>query len=117
METLKNDIIPKQRSLAQNRSLHKYCQEVANELNNSGISMEVFYKNIQADYTMESVKELWRSFARTKYGKKSTTEFTTKELNEIYDEVNRHLSGFGIHIGFPSQENTDEYLNSFIELK
>lgn len=101
------------RTYKQNRSLHKYCQEVADELNASGIGVSVFYKDIKADHTMESVKELWRSFARAKYGKKSTTEFTTKEINEVYDEVNRHLAKFGIHIGFPSQENTEEYLKSY----
>ena len=95
---------PKLRTNAQNRALHKYATEVAIELNNAGISQSVFYKNIEADYTMENIKELWRSFARTKYGKKSTTQLTTREINEIYDEVNRHIAQFGIHVAFPSQE-------------
>lgn len=106
---------PKTRTSAQNRSLHKYCQEVATELNNSGIAQSVFYRNIEADYTMENIKELWRSFARAKYGKKSTTEFTTQELNAVFEEVNRHIAQFGIHIAFPSAENTENYLLSFKE--
>lgn len=106
------DTSPKTRTSAQNRSLHKYCTEVATELNNSGIAQSVFYKNIEADYTMENIKELWRSFARIKYGKKSTTELTTQEINAVYDEVNRHIAQFGIHCAWPSQENTDNYLLS-----
>lgn len=103
---------PKTRTQAQNRALHKYCEEISNLLNESGISQSVFYKNIEADYTKENIKELWRSFARAKYGKKSTTEFTTQEINAVFEEVNRHLAQFGIHLPFPSQENTDNYLLS-----
>lgn len=94
----------KQRTNAQNRSLHKYCSELATELNNAGVSVAVFMENIEADHTMESVKELWRAFARAKYGKSSTTELTKKEINDIYEEVNRHVAQFGIHISFPSNE-------------
>lgn len=103
----------KKRSLAQNASLHRWCEETARELNNSGISKSVFYQNIEADYTMENIKELWRSFARTKYGKNSTTELTTKEFTEIYEECNRHLSQFGLYMPFPSEENTSNYLQSY----
>ena len=103
----------KQRSIQQNKALHKWCEETARELNNAGISKEVFYRDIQADYTLENIKELWRSFARTKYGKNSTTELTTKEFTEIYDEVNRHISQFGIFMPFPSEENSENYLSSF----
>lgn len=93
-----------QRTNAQNRSLHKYCSELATELNNAGVSVAVFMENIEADHTMESVKELWRAFARAKYGKSSTTELTKKEINDIYEEVNRHVSQWGIHIAWPSNE-------------
>jgi hypothetical protein len=102
-----------QRSSKQNRSLHKYCTEVANELNDRGISMEVFMKNIEADHTMESVKSLWRAFAKAKYGKTSTSDLSSKEIDGIYDEVNRHLSKFDIHLAFPSEENRAEALQSY----
>lgn len=93
-----------QRTNAQNRSLHKYCSELATELNNAGVSVAVFMENIEADHTMESVKSLWRAFAKAKYGKQSTTELTKKEINDVYEEVNRHVAQFGIHISFPSNE-------------
>lgn len=94
-----------QRTLQQNKSLHKYCQQVATELNNAGVSMEVFIKNIEADHTMESVKSLWRAFAKAKYGKTSTKELTKAQIDQVYDEVNRHLAQLGIHINFPSNNN------------
>lgn len=99
----------KQRTSAQNRALHKYCTELARELNNAGIGIDVFFKNIEADHTMESVKNLWRSFAKVKYGKSSTAELSTKQINNIYDEVNRHISQFGIHMSFPSSESLIDY--------
>ena len=95
---------PIQRTTKQNSSLHKYCTEVAQLLNESGISKEVFYRNIQADYTMENIKELWRSFARTKYGKGSTKDLTTVEIQNIFEEVNRHISQFGVYVVWPSQD-------------
>lgn len=102
-----------QRTLKQNSSLHKYCTEVATELNNSGVGIDVFFKNVQADHTMESVKFLWQGFAMAKYGKKGTSQLTTSELNAVFEEVNRHLASFGVHIPFPSQEQTTNYLNSY----
>lgn len=103
----------KQRSAAQNRALHKYCAELANELNGCGISLSVFVKDIEVDHTMESVKALWRAFAKVKYGKTSTAELTSPEINAIYEEVNRHIAKFGIHMAFPSADNTDEALQSY----
>lgn len=94
----------KQRTLSQNKALHVYCQELATELNNAGVSIDVFMKDIQADHTLESVKSLWRAFAKAKYGKESTTELTRREINDVYEEVNRHVAQFGIYLAFPSNE-------------
>lgn len=104
---------PKQRSQAQNRALHKYCTELATELNNAGVGIDVFFKNVEADHTMESVKSLWRGFAKVKYGRDSTAQLTTSELNNVYEEVNRHIAQFGIHMAFPSQENSPNALKSY----
>lgn len=101
----------KQRTSAQNRALHKYCTELAVELNNAGIGIDVFFKNVQADHTMESVKTLWRGFAKVKYGKESTADLSTSEINAIYDEVNRHIAQWGIHLSFPSQGSLINYEN------
>ena len=98
--------IPKEihpiRSAQQNKALHKYCQEVADELNNSGIDMAVLVANLNVGHTKESVKEIWRAIAKAKYNKESTAALTTKEVTEVYDEVNRMLANVGVHVGFPS---------------
>ena len=92
----------KKRTLRQNSSLHQYCFEVARECQNAGITVEALVAKIHADVTPELIKDMWRAYAKVKYGKKHTSELTTKEVTEIYEEMNRHLSGFGIHISFPS---------------
>lgn len=108
----------KQRTLRQNNAVHKYCTEIADELNAAGIAMDVFVKNISADHTMETVKSLWRAFAKAKYGKTSTADLSSDEITKIYEEVNRHVSQFGIHVSFPSyeeQERLKHYENNGIQ--
>lgn len=101
------------RTNKQNASLHKYCSELSDLLNEHGITVKKLFEEVEADNTMESVKQLWRTFAYMKYGKTSTTELSTDEVNKIYDEVNRHISQWGLHMAFPSYENADEYLQSY----
>lgn len=86
----------------QNRSIHVYFEEVARELNDRGIDMRVLVKNLQVTHTKDSVKGIWKAIGEAKYGKKSTTQFTSKEIDEVYDEFNRLLSEFDINISFPS---------------
>jgi 3'-phosphoadenosine 5'-phosphosulfate sulfotransferase len=98
----------RRRTIPQNKSLHKYCTDVADTLNASGISMSVFFTDLEADYTMEIIKNLFRKFAKVKYGKTSTKDLNTNEVTAIYDEVNRHLAKFGLHIEWPSQETLNQ---------
>jgi hypothetical protein len=107
----------KQRSLSQNNSLHRYCTELATELQNSGVPLEVFVRDIEADYTMEAVKEVFRAFGRAKFHKKSTADLTTTEIQACYEEMNRHVSQFGIHMAWPSVENTEEFIRSYEKMK
>lgn len=103
----------KKRTDAQNKSLHRYCSELATELQNAGVPLEVFVKDIEADYTMEAVKEVFRAFARAKFHKQSTADLTTNEIQEVYEEMSRHVAQFGIYMAWPSIEETDNYINSF----
>ncbi len=49
------------------------------------------------------VKELlWKQTQKIVLGKESTTQMTTKEVNEIYEVINRFLAKHGVHIAFPS---------------
>lgn len=103
----------KKRTDSQNKSLHLYCTELANELQNTGVPLEVFVHHIEADYTMEAVKEVFRAFARAKFHKSSTADLTTKEIQEVYEEMSRHVAQFGISMAWPSETESDSYINSF----
>lgn len=96
------------RTSRQNNSIHLLFEEIARELNNAGIDMTVLVKNLQVPHTKESVKGIWKAICEAKYGNKSTTELTSKEIDEVYDEFNRLLAEHGIHVPFP---NNIFYLN------
>lgn len=104
------------RTLKQNNSLHKWCEEVAEELNNRGVTMRALIERLEIDHSKESVKMFWRAIAKAKFGKKSTTELETNEVDKVYEEMNRLLAEFEIHIPFPSEENRSEALESFNQI-
>lgn len=101
------------RTIQQNKSLHKYLEEVSRELNNAGIDVRVMVRNLRVDSTPEMMKEIFRSIANEKFQVTSTANLTTKQLTECYEEMNRLTSSMGVAVAFPSQENTEEYLSSF----
>lgn len=100
---------PTQRTNQQNKSLHKYCSEVADTLNESGISVLVFFQGLEVDFTAEMIKSIIRRIGKVKYGKDSTANLNTIELTVCWEEFNRHLANkTGLHIPWPSKENNDE---------
>lgn len=94
----------KQRTLQQNAALHLYFQLVADTLNEAGLDMRAVLKpEVEIPWSKNSVKEfMWRPIQRLQLQKKSTTELTTKDIDIIYDTMNRHLAKHGIHEPFPS---------------
>lgn len=93
-----------QRTIQQNKALHKYFELVADELNSAGYDIKkTIQHQMDIPWSKESVKELiWRQAQKTYLQKVSTTELSTKDIDGIYDVVNRYLAGFGIHVPFPS---------------
>ena len=103
--------IPRKRTAQQNKSLHKFCEQVANELNGKGITIQKFLKYaVDLDWTKDNVKELiWRPIQRTLLHKGSTTELDKiQDIDLIYDHINRHLStNFGISVDWPHRDPND----------
>jgi DNA phosphorothioation-dependent restriction protein DptG len=97
----------KKRTLKQNASLHVYFQELANLLNESGLDIsKTLRHDIEIPWNSTTVKELiWKRVQNAQLGKKSTTELTTKEIDQVFDTINRYLATrHGLHIPFPSIE-------------
>ena len=96
-----------QRTIQQNKALHKFYELLATKLNEAGYDMRKTLKNdIDIPWSKESVKDfLWRPIQQALLGKDSTTELETKDIDKIYDVLNRHLGEkLGIHVDFPSNE-------------
>ena len=95
------------RTNRQNRSLHKYCEEVADALNAAGWDMKKTLKpEVDIPWNKDMVKEhLWRPIQEIVLDKESTTELDTSEPSKVYDVLDRHLGEkFGIHVPWPQDE-------------
>ena len=106
----------KKRTLTQNSALHKLFELWAKALNDAGYPVQVvIQKTPDIQFTKYNIKELlWRPIQKSSLGKESTTELTTKEIDTVYDEVNKFLAeNFKIHEPFPSIE---EIMNKMREL-
>lgn len=97
------------RSGAQNRSLHLWLTQVAQELDKEGHTIQNVVAKIQRAEirpTGENLKEvLWRPYMLAATGKESTTKLDKAEVDRIYEGLNKFLGEhFHIHIPFPSDE-------------
>lgn len=91
----------------QNKALHLYFTHLAEALNENGLDMRKTLKpSIEIPWTPKTVKDyLWRPIMKAQVMKESTTELTTKEIDLVFDTLNRHLSEkFGVSVAFPSLE-------------
>jgi len=102
----------KKRTITQNRALHLYFTQMAKALNLAGLDMRIVIKpEIDIPWSPYNVKEfIWKPVLNAMFGKKSTKEMATTEIDEILETINRHLSekfgAFGYsYLPFPSLEN------------
>lgn len=99
------ELVGDTRTARQNNSLHLYFTLLAEELNAAGFDMrKVIRDGVDIPWSAYNVKEnLWRPVQEAQLGKKSTTKLTTKEIDVIFDTVNRVIGErTGIHVPFPS---------------
>ena len=91
------------RTLAQNNSLHLYCQRVADSLNAAGYSIPEVLKHFKMEipFTKENVKELlWRTAQKRMFSKHSTKQLLKQgEIDDIVDVMTRFL-GENFHIEY-----------------
>lgn len=97
-----------QRTNQQNKALHTYYSLLANTLNAAGYDMKRTLKqDVEIPWTPETVKNyLWRPVQSAQLQKESTTELTTREIDAVWETLNRHLGEkFGVFVPFPSEES------------
>jgi hypothetical protein len=105
--------IEKTRSDRQNRALHLFFTKICEQLNNVGETMYIPVpfsdKRIEAMHTPELYKEfVWKVIQLDMFNKKSTTQLTTQEINQILDVLALNYSRLGIQVHFPC--SLDKYL-------
>lgn len=98
--------LEKKRTLQQNKAIHVLFKMISDALNDAGLDLHAVLKSgIDIPWTPIMVKEvMWKSVLLIMKNKKSTTEMTTKEIDEVFDVVNRQLSLMGLTVEFPSVE-------------
>ena len=100
----------KQRTNLQNRSLHKYCQQMADSLDAAGHDQRVIFEKFKDDFnipwTMEAFKHVFRTVAHAMYPEvTSTKELTTIQIQNVYEAVDRRFSELvGIRHEWPCKE-------------
>ncbi len=113
---MEKEKVEKQRSNLQSRSLHKGCQDIADILIENNITLNAIIKNLEIRPTKESIKEVYKAIAYAKFGVDSTTKLKTNQIDPVWEDLIKAVSETtGVFIPFPSQENTESYLNSFDE--
>lgn len=106
-KTVELEFHKKTRTASQNRAIHVLFTNLASELNDQGLYMtKVLKRDAEIQWTPEAVKEyLWRPIQEAMLGKKSTRDLTTKEIDQVFEVVNKHLGeSLGIETSFPSVE-------------
>ena len=98
------------RTNPQNRSLHKWCEMMADDLNAAGydqrVVMNQFKDGFLVPWTMDAIKNIFRSVAKAMYECDSTADLTTTQIQEVYQVVDARLSEItGVRHEWPSEES------------
>lgn len=97
----------KSRTITQNAALHKYCELLAEALNDAGLDMRrVIKEEVDIPWNMQNVKEhLWRPIYTAVTHEHSTTKADTSQYGEVYSVLSRHLSQKleGLYVPWPSK--------------
>jgi len=99
------NIVEKRRSNAQNRALHLWFTQLAEELNNAGYDMKkLIRKEIDIPWSARNVKEyIWRPVQKAYLGVESSKDLKTQDIDKLFDIINRVLAErTGIYLPFPN---------------
>lgn len=97
------------RTPKQNNSLHLYCEQLSDALNDAGFerrAVEIhFREGIDVPWTKESVKDWARKIGKIMFDVDSTAKLTTTQAQEVYRVLDARFSEItGVHIEWPSEE-------------
>jgi uncharacterized protein YcgL (UPF0745 family) len=99
----------KPRTSAQNRALHLWLTQVAQELDSQGFTLQNVVGKIQKAEIRPNGKNLkevlWKPYMVAALGKDSTTKLSKGDVDRVYEGLNKFLGeNFFIHIPFPEEQ-------------
>lgn len=98
------------RTLPQNAALHKYCADISGKMNDAGFTQRQlvgkFKEGFELPVTMDMIKAIFREVGSAMYGKESTAELTTIEIQKVYQVVDQRFGEItGCRAEWPSIES------------
>lgn len=99
------------RTILQNKSLHKLCEMYANQLNDAGFDqMAILEKKVlPTPNTKESIKGVFRSIQAAMYPtdeRTSTKKLSSKQIQSVYIVLDKFIAeNFQISIDWPNEKN------------
>lgn len=107
------DELEKQRTIQQNKCLHKYFECLADELDGAGFSMQQVVsmpiqptkENVKANIAHKFIKALF-PYLKREDGTFSTSDLSTKEIQVLYENMNYAMGEkFGVSLAWPDRFN------------
>ncbi len=89
----------------QNAALHVFLRTLSQTLNDSGVSVNKFFKSgYQVPFNEATVKEeIWHKMQLAVTGKERSSDLTPGEMIEVFDRLNAVLADKGIHVPWPTK--------------
>jgi hypothetical protein len=99
------------RTLSQNNAIHKWCEMMAECLNDGGFTYAHFIelinsKGVEVPWDMDKVKLSWQIMQQAMIGHDKTSKLETHEVSKVYEVVNRRFAELaGVSLPFPDRFN------------
>ena len=102
------------RTLTQNRAYQKGLAQLEKIGYDHGLSAKLLIEKTDVPVTKDFLHILFKAVAKSMYGVDSTTKLTTVQISKVWDVFIKPIEEeTGEYLPFPSQEQTDNYLQSF----
>jgi len=110
-KTVDVQVVIQKRTDKQLRSIWLYCGLVAEALNEAGFNIQlILQQDLEVSFTKELIMDLyWKTIQKTLFDTDSTKDLKTNQVSEVYEELNRHISKFGLSVPFPDRHYLSEY--------
>lgn len=104
----------RKRTSKQNRAMHLYFTQLAEELNDAGFDMKkTLREDVNIPWTPTNIKEnLWRPLQRAYLRIESTKNLKSGDIDKVYEILNKEIGErTGVYVPWPSEDLMDSYKN------